>query len=1195
MGEFIELIGQLKPKNNNDFPIADVNDLIGGYIQCKTVEELNSHNSSKLRVGMLAYIQSTNNIYQYVGGIWQLWTGGQGGGSGASIIKVDNLEDLNNPELKILGQIVFVDEIKDLRYYDGSVWKSFTRIYIQPTPPEDMGAIWIDNSDEKPFVSEGGVINSLVQAIGILQEEIRRLKWTLNNQLDFGDFNNNHYSEYDDYEDPVEPFLGSDPEEDLEELIENLNSETGEVEPEQYKTMLPNGKHLSIKGGTYKQMVENADNFLPNELLWCEDTQQLWIKDKRTNRLIQIGASGGGTPPEIDDKIMDQILTELVGSDEKIVGIEFGDMNNLDLTYRLSVKDGKLDLYDYRLDKNTLSGNNQSVSSGSYYSKPYFPILSDNTGNSNSPMIYIQSFYLGGDKDDYNPVSHNFVELTNLANVDLNLKGLYLHYTERNTGQWVTLPLKGVIKSKQTFLIRGTQSSVIDINTTYIQVETYDMEWTKDLTYNSDVLRVEDHDIWDEKGLIKFSNSCSFYLSGAESDDHFIVNPLVDNAPWNELGVKKWYVDLVGIGSYEGTRLPAEKSPIPSVGQNYLYHMKFSMDSVQQVIKGVTARNNSTEYLAINFDKYNDRVDYTVYTPKASFEHKNLFYNKTSVRPGAPNFVNCSFGQDAHVTRCFNWMSRGYYDEYIWFAYEKGVYLEENKFESFKSGDGRTSNKNWNDPIYDRIRNIATDGTAFTVHKFIKDWNEVDEPTTIYYKVGREGAWTEEHSFTLRNRNSVKKSNNFLHISDSQGHIKEEYETWRISADFIKEHETNYDWILNTGDISQNGNRFSEWLDYFDFGKNLFKDKEHMFTIGNNDLSPKNNRELGGGNDLSKINAENMLLYFTNEHPYEIPRSETGKYIPSVYSFVYGDTYYLSMNSEISTLSRELIFEDPTGVNIYKDTLKNWAERDLAYYAQDVKWRVAFCHESPFTILTANKIMEYAKPSGESYVVNPNAERGGSRLNTLGEYWFSKYMEDNGFSLCLCGHKHTYSNSRYLKDDKDMTMAPIVYDPEYNPDTDTYPQWYKDLPEREKLCVRLSNDPSEGFVKYVMMQATGSKLISNKELPAQNIPWLQEYYPVVSQVENYVNNTASVTVNSAQRFSHYIIWNFGEGNEGESGVVSNVRDRIKGEVYKLVLKDNPTQLWEYKYNNPIEVKDLTKVGGNGSVNPTNNIIVEKLT
>ena len=70
MGKFIELIGQLKPKNNGNFPIADVNDLKGGYIQLETVTQLNEHtNSGKVKQGMLAYVAETNGIYQYQQGL----------------------------------------------------------------------------------------------------------------------------------------------------------------------------------------------------------------------------------------------------------------------------------------------------------------------------------------------------------------------------------------------------------------------------------------------------------------------------------------------------------------------------------------------------------------------------------------------------------------------------------------------------------------------------------------------------------------------------------------------------------------------------------------------------------------------------------------------------------------------------------------------------------------------------------------------------------------------------------------------------------------------------------------------------------------------------------------------------------------------------------------------------------------------
>ena len=117
MNEYIEVISQIKPKNNQTYAIADVNDLRGGYIQVETISEMQAFlATNKLKEGMLCYVKEVEDdlhMYQYTGGTWTVWSGqGGGGGTGGMTLKVvDTLADLTNPNLKITGQIVFVIEV----------------------------------------------------------------------------------------------------------------------------------------------------------------------------------------------------------------------------------------------------------------------------------------------------------------------------------------------------------------------------------------------------------------------------------------------------------------------------------------------------------------------------------------------------------------------------------------------------------------------------------------------------------------------------------------------------------------------------------------------------------------------------------------------------------------------------------------------------------------------------------------------------------------------------------------------------------------------------------------------------------------------------------------------------------------------------------------------------------------------------
>ena len=1246
MNQFLEVISEFRPKNGQKFAIADVNDLRGGYIQVNTIEEMNTFLlTNKLKYGMLCYVkyvEDTNHMFIYRG-TWEVWEGqGGSGGGGLNLVVVEDLTELESKTaLQTKGQLIYVESIDDLRYWNGQYWESFRKIYIQDTPPEDKGGIWIDTS-EKGYTSSSDVVQNMLAVISLLQQRIKRLEYFYK-EIDPGDFTNNQSTSLDG-QPSYEPQYGTSVEEDSAAQQENMQTEPTEAgEPTDINdTYSPNTKVLKVKSGTQAYMKAHADVFAERELLWCYDTQTLWIKDPKTLQLIRIGAtSGSEEDPQLDD-IMDGIIQETISNYKRITGIEFVDMKNNQDLYMLRVKDGNLHLVD---KTHKVLRTEQKVLSSGLYSPLYYPL--NEHSSVESPFVYINMVYCGGDSDkySYNPVSHNFIELCNISTQDLNLNGLYLHYSEgaadASGRKWITLPLTGHIPAGKTFLIKGAPCSVDNSNTTLIHVGEPDMYWNYESTKNPEVLEVSEtsetaaHSVWDENKLLKLSYSCSIYLSGgfeeATQEDYnlelatpFDTSPLTTTQLFNKGNVAKYFIDLLGIG--EG--MEACGSPFSNVRtgltpNNCLIFRYFNMDPVKQALKAPSSLDNSNnqQWTYFNLANIAPQVDIQRYTPKNSKQNKNIFFNKAMLTEG-PNVVTCSFGFNAHTTRCFNWLSKGYYDEFIkiWPVEES----EDNAqvFESFKEGDNRDGNgRNWDNPIYNRIRNVATSGEDYTVHKFIHDFPEPEDTQVYNYKVGRDGFWSDIHQFTMRNRDKViERGFQFVQTTDQQGFHDEEYETWGVTSEFIKADGENnpaqaYEWQMNTGDQTQNGNRLNEWLAFYRCGKNFYKNIEQMFTIGNNDLCSADPKVLGTGEDLNKVNPENINFFFTFEFPYDIPEVDsTGKYIPSVYSFIYGDTYFLCMNSEFTLTTQQELYGVDSSYSVDNDAngpkgiysiIKQWCINDLQHIDNKIKWKVAFTHDNPFTLLTKAQI--YGTSSGDTVKYNYLGEdmqtenvsysRGGSHLNSVGNYWFSKFLEDNNFRLCIGGHKHTYTCSRPMRDNPDNRMKPYVYDPDYDAQNQTYPQWYNTLGDAKEHLVQFGplkdqNDQELTYVRYVTLQATGFKTTSNKELPTRNIPWLEAYYPATGDAPT-TDRFSSDKKNGGQNYPHYILWNIGKGTEVKDPTGSTTeRDRILGRVFKVQPSTNRKSGWTYSYNIPYPANTLEKIPGNGQDNPSNNIIVE---
>ena len=77
-------------------------------------------------------------------------------------------------------------------------------------------------------------------------------------------------------------------------------------------------------------------------------------------------------------------------------------------------------------------------------------------GNTAFDGLIINQIYGAGMEIGEQPLTHSFIELYNLKPDPVNLKGLYLFYRAKG-GSWQSLPLKGIVPPRHSFLIRGAR------------------------------------------------------------------------------------------------------------------------------------------------------------------------------------------------------------------------------------------------------------------------------------------------------------------------------------------------------------------------------------------------------------------------------------------------------------------------------------------------------------------------------------------------------------------------------------------------------------------------------------------------------------------------------------------------------------------------------------------------------------------
>jgi len=331
--------------------------------------------------------------------------------------------------------------------------------------------------------------------------------------------------------------------------------------------------------------------------------------------------------------------------------------------------------------------------------------------------------------------------------------------------------------------------------------------------------------------------------------------------------------------------------------------------------------------------------------------------------------------------------------------------------------------------------------------------------------------------------------------------------------------------------MTQSGSRINEWLDYYNAGKSLFSHLEQMNVVGNNDLCGNNFNILGTGDDEGKANSYYFHVFYCYEvetEPGMIPIINN-KYVPSLYKIEFTDYILLMVNSEITSVNCRGWYNAISGndtINVYTGwTMPSSGNAQYVNSFTSIytmiynmtsnlsgKELIAFCHEMPFTVITAENLENNSTIMGRWRSQSGASSLVGSHLNQLsvndkvGTHWFSRLLEYRKCKLCIGGHKHTYAITYPLmenyiygesnsKENGPMTMTQTLENDNIvswisgGRNLSKFPLTTRTLPEPSSTSFYPSEHVDSFYtgntgVIYFMCQATGFKLMSNKELPS---------------------------------------------------------------------------------------------------------------
>lgn len=341
------------------------------------------------------------------------------------------------------------------------------------------------------------------------------------------------------------------------------------------------------------------------------------MADLKISQMTEVlSLSGDEVVPIVIDGMNKKVKVKALKGADNLTSTYVELIGDDNTTYRTSIKDGKIYVFDKTVDTATAAteGNNA---------------LYDG--------LIINKMYGGGAALINTAVSHSFIELYNCKTVAVNLKGLYLWY-KSTTGSWQSLALKGIVPPNHSFLIRGQEHNDYHKDFVRCYVDKYDMEWD-----------------------IKFSNTgFSVYLCiGSATPEDNPVRVTKDPVSGAVTWTNGRYIDLLGVGgvatsdnptAYELRYIKCMTENIGVMREDFANSGGVNIGS-NKTVKG----NNEADCLAINYST----CDVSKYRPRSLADGEwGIYYDKLQLKQNCPNLINICYGENGNNTRTFTWQSK---------------------------------------------------------------------------------------------------------------------------------------------------------------------------------------------------------------------------------------------------------------------------------------------------------------------------------------------------------------------------------------------------------------------------------------------------------------------------------------------------------------------------------------------------------